>query len=126
MITGKSDTPNYRTLISDGTNATYADATEEHGGGAAGFRPHDLLEAAVAGCINVVARIYADKRGIPLTGVTTKVSLDRSQPEEAVFTWSVEFEGDLTDEQREGLRRAAAACPVKKTLLRRIRFEMEE
>ena len=123
MITGKSASPNYRTLISDGVNEMYADTLPEHGGGGAGFRPSDLLEAAVAGCVNMVARIYADKRGIPLTGVTTRVSLDRSQPDEAVFTYSVELEGDLTPEQREGILRAAAACPVKKTLQRKIRFE---
>jgi len=61
--------------------------------------------------------------GIPPRGVTTRVSLDRTQPEEAVFRYEIGLDGELTDEQKDRLFRAASACPVRRTLSRRIRFD---
>jgi putative redox protein len=56
-------------------------------------------------------------------GVTTNVSLDRTHPDEVVFRYEVELDGELTDEQRNKLFQAASACPVRKTLSKKIRFE---
>ncbi|MBU1230039.1 MAG: OsmC family protein [Proteobacteria bacterium] len=95
-------------------------------GGPGGFRPHDLLEAAVASCLCIVVRMAADKRGIPLAGVRASVAVNRDAKDESVFEYSLELEGDLTAEQRTLLLRAATACPVKRTLSRRIAFRALE
>jgi putative redox protein len=71
----------------------------------------------------MTVRMYADRHDIPLQTVTTKVSLDRTDPGEAVFRYEIEVTGDLTAEQKSRLLAAASACPVSKTLSRRIRFE---
>jgi putative redox protein len=71
----------------------------------------------------MAVRMYADKHGIPLAGVTTRVKLDRSLPDETVFRYAVELGGDLTPEEEERLLLAARACPVRRTLSKRIRFE---
>jgi putative redox protein len=123
MIVSKSERTPYRTRFSDGTHEGGADTTADKGGSHAGFRPHDLLEAALANCVNMSVRMYADHHGVPLTGVTTRVTLDRHLPDEVVFQYEVEFEGDLTAEQKRALVAAARACPVRKTLSKRIRFE---
>lgn len=123
MIVSTSEEPRYRNTFSDGVHKAVSDTTTDKGGGNSGFRPHDLLEAAVATCVNMTVRMYADSRSIALAGVKTKVSLDRSDPQSAVFHYKVELDGDLTESDRENLLRAAAACPVRRTLSRAIRFE---
>jgi len=46
---------------------------------------------------------------------TTSVSLDRTRPDEVVFQYEIELDGDLKAEQRDSLLRAAGACPVRRT-----------
>jgi putative redox protein len=107
MVHASSGGAPYRTRFSDGAHEGYADATADKGGAGAGFRPHDLLEAALSSCANMAVRMYAESRGLPLAGVTTRVSLDRGRPEEAVFRTEVELEGELTPDERRQLMRAA-------------------
>ena len=123
MICAKSQLARYQTRFSDGEHEGIADTTADKGGAHFGFRPHDLLEAALAACVNMSVRIYADHHGIPLRGVTAKVSLDRTDPDEVVFCYDLELDGELTEEQRDRLLQASRACPVRKKLSKRIRFE---
>jgi uncharacterized OsmC-like protein len=60
-----------------------------------------------------------------VTGVTTRVTLDRSRPEEAVFAYRVELEGDLTEAQRRQLLEASAEGAVRQALSRKISFKNE-
>ena len=123
MICAKSQLARYQTRFSDGEHEGIADTTADKGGAHFGFRPHDLLEAALATCVNMTVRMYADNHGIQLQAVTTNVSLDRTRPDEVVFRYEVELDGELTEEQRNKLFQAASACPIRKTLSRSIRFE---
>jgi putative redox protein len=123
MICAKSQLARYQTRFTDGEYEGVADTTADKGGEHSGFRPHDLLEAALAACVNMSVRMYADHHGISLRGVTTKVSLDRTHPDEVVFRYDLEVDGELTEEQRNRLLQASRACPVRKTLSKRIRFE---
>ncbi len=122
MVTCENEEARYRVVISNGTHEIFADTTDTHGGGASAIRPHELLEGALAGCLNMTIRMYADKQGIPLTKVTTAVSADRTQPGKTVFKYSFSVEGAFTDEQREELDRIAENCPVHKTLSNAIEF----
>ncbi len=123
MITATSDTTNFRTVFTDGEHSTFSDTNLQNGGSGEGFRPHDLLEAAIASCINIAVRMCATRESMPLSSVVTRVSLDRSEPDEAVFHHEVELHGELTAEQRARLLKVASACPVRRTLMRTIRFE---
>jgi putative redox protein len=123
MICAKSELTRYKTRFSDGEHECISDTTADKGGGASGFRPHHLLEAALATCVNMTVRMYAENHGIPLRGVTTNVSLDRTPPDEVVFRYEVALDGELTAEQQSKLIQAAGACPVRKTLSKRIKFE---
>jgi len=123
MIIATSENPVYRTPFSDGEHQAVADTTKEKGGSGGGFWPHTLLEAALATCINITLRKYADKHAIPLSAAAIKVKLDRSRPDEATFGYEVELQGNLTEPQREALLRVAGDCPVKETLLKRISFK---
>ena len=75
MISTISETPPYRVQFTDGRHSALADTTQDKGGRESGFRPHELLKAALAACMNMAATMYAAKHAIPLTQVITKVTL---------------------------------------------------
>jgi putative redox protein len=122
MVVCESEKVLYRAAISNGRHEISVDTTEEQGGGASAMRPHELLEAALASCLNMTIRIYADKNSIPLTRVITKVSVDRTQPGKTTFNYSFSFEGTLAEEQREELNKIAGQCAVRETLSKTISF----
>ncbi|MDP2847717.1 MAG: OsmC family protein [Humidesulfovibrio sp.] len=123
MITSTSQPDKYLARFTDGTHEAFADTTPEYGGAFAGFKPVDLLEAALANCITMVVRIAADKRGIPLAGVIVTAHLNRDNKDESVFEYTIDLQGELTDDQRAGLLRAASGCPVKKILSGAVSFK---
>ncbi len=116
------DTP-LQVRFSNGAFSGTCDATPEKGGAGQGFRPHELLEAALGSCTSMVLMSYAKNHGIPLAGVEVDVSLDRSEAGVARFLCRIVLRDDLTPQQRERLLRAAKACPVRKTLACEMVFE---
>ena len=122
MIVTTSDAQPFRVQFSNGKHAALADTTQDKGGAESGFRPHELLEAALATCMNMTATMYAAKHDIPLTQTVINVTLDRSGAGHVVFSYSVQLSGELTGDQREGILSAMRACPVRKTLSRGVRF----
>ena len=123
MIKCSSTEANFETYFTNGKHQGVCDAPVEKGGGGAGFGPHELLEAGLAGCLNIWLRKYAAEHRIPLTGITTEVSLNRQVPKDAVFTYAIELRGPLTEGQRQELILAAQSCPVHQTLSRKISFQ---
>lgn len=123
MVRSKNAHSEYRSLFMNGLHEAYADTTEDKGGGS-GYRPHDLLEAALSTCLNVEIRIHADHHNIPLSEVRTEVWLNRSQPNETIFKCSIEVVGPLSDDQRQKLLHVAKVfCSVHKTLCQKLSFE---
>jgi len=120
MITTTSETDRYRTLFSNGRHSGYSDTSPDKGGGNQGLRPHELLEAALGCCMNMHLRMYADNHGIALGEVTTTVTIDRSDPAQAVFDYSIHFSQKLPPELDSKLRQIALTCPVHGTLSRQI------
>jgi len=110
-------------MFTNGSHRAFADTTEDKGGHSSGFRPHELLEAALGTCVNMHLRMYADTHHIPLEGIRTSVDLDRRSPHQVCFRYSIEFHGPLSDEQRLRLNQVAKTCPVRKTLSKEISFQ---
>jgi putative redox protein len=123
MITSATTPDKYRTTFTDGKHESIADAPVEMGGKADGFKPPQLMEAALGTCIAIVLRVAADARGIPVDGIETKVSMNQQDPQQTVFEYHVDIKGDITPEQRETLMHAVAGCPVKKILNGGIAFK---
>ena len=116
MIRATSLVTRFQASFSNGSQSATADVPVEKGGEGKGFGPHDLLEAALATCLTMTARMYAEKHGLPLAGVRSEVQIDRSVPGTATLNYSLEFDGELSDEQIGKLREAVSRCPVAKTL----------
>jgi putative redox protein len=122
VITCFSKKTHFDTWFTNGKHEGHCDAPVDKGGGDAGFGPHELLEAALASCLNIWVRVSAKNHNIPLAGVVTEVTLERRAPEEAVFRYGLELKGPLTEEQRWALIQAAQSCPVHQTLAGKISF----
>lgn len=120
MITATSGEPKYQVQFTDGLHEGVSDTTEDKGGGNSGFRPHDLLEAALATCLNMWLRMYADNHHIAVSQIETTVTLDRSRDDEVVFNYSLEISGQVTIAEKQKLTAAAATCPVHKTLSKKL------
>ena len=123
MVTTESHANNYLTTADNGRAHMLVDAPRAKGGGEQGFGPHELLEAALATCINIAVRMEAVARGIALEGVTSKVRLERSEVSVARFEYVLTLAGDLTAVDRKALQDAADSCPVRKTLSKTIQFQ---
>ena len=123
MIEAESQRAPFAVRFNNGTESGRADATLDKGGAGEGFRPHELLEAALASCMNMSLRMYARRHSLPLVRVVTQVSLDRSGENEVVFRYALELEGALSDAQRRQLEQVAEACPVRATLSRGVSFQ---
>src|SRR5689334_21670728 len=93
----------YHTVVCSPLTAIVEDTEKNGAGGSAGFRPHELLEAALAACTNLTLRLSAEKLGIDLAGLKTVVEMDSSRPDVTNFQLKVEIAGDLTAEQRRQL-----------------------
>lgn len=112
-------------LVAAGKSTTRADTSPPAGKGA-GFRPHELLEAALASCTAITLRMLADARGLALEAVIVSVKLDRSNPEETTFRTHVDLKGELSEGERELLLSGVQACPVRRTLSKRLSFVDQE
>jgi len=99
------------------------DTTEEKGGTGKYTRPHDLLEAALASCMNIILQKEAEKLELRDIKFETEVILNRENPEEANFEYSYKI---IANKDYENLRdifdKALLNSSVRKTLSRRIVF----
>ena len=116
----------YRTEFTNERQSGVGDMPMEKGGQGAGFRPHELLEAALATCLGMTVRIAAQKYGYPLDAVSVEVCVDRSEPGQVVMEYALSLEGELSSEQRARLEHAAARCPVGQTLAAAPRLKRRE
>ncbi len=122
MITAKPLSAKYQTQISSNVSQTIADVAADKGGSGNGFRPHDFLAAALASCISITLRMAADKQGFDLGDCSVSVELNRDDPSVVRFEYQISYDSSLNESQRKYLAFAAAACPVKSTLSRKIEF----
>jgi uncharacterized OsmC-like protein/pimeloyl-ACP methyl ester carboxylesterase len=116
----------YLTEVQAGPHRFDADEPVSVGGGDQGPTPYDLLAGALGACTGMTLRMYADRKGWPLTAVTVAVAHDRVHQTDCAdceslplldrFTRRIHLAGDLTSDQRDRLLAIADKCPVHRTL----------
>jgi putative redox protein len=122
----------YRTEVVAGGITIVVDEPADVGGGGDAPTPYDLLLGSIGACTAMTLRMYADRKGWPLEGVTVRLRQARFHAKDCVdcatrhvgvnqIERELEMTGPLTDEQRERLTQIADRCPVKQTLERGIK-----
>jgi Predicted redox protein, regulator of disulfide bond formation len=122
MIISESKNENYCTEISNQTTVVFSDVTEEKGGGGQYFRPHDLLCAGYASCLNITVRMVLDSKNIEYEKVIVKIDLDRSCEHKTRFLYDIDILGNIPDDIKQQIIKIASNCPVRKTLSKEIEF----
>ncbi|NWA27556.1 OsmC family protein [Pseudomonas gingeri] len=96
----------------------FTDVPKSAGGEGSAPEPHDYFDAALGTCKALTLKLYAQKKGIPLTGVTVEVKRDNSQEQKGHYGLQVKLtlKGVLSDAQREELHKVADRCPIHKLM----------
>ena len=110
----------FQLAMHSGRHHFLADEPESVGGMGSGLSPYELVAAGLAACTTMTMRMYAERKGYPLTRARTVVT-HAKRPEEMrgdLFTRTITLEGPLDDEQRRKIIAIADRCPVDLTLIR--------
>ena len=104
-----------------------ADEPLAYGGTNKGMSPYGFLSAGLGACTSMTIRMYARRKGWPLTHVSVDICHDKVHAQDAetgsgvkIDTWRrrISLRGDLTQDQRQRLLEIADKCPVHRTLER--------
>jgi putative redox protein len=118
----------FQLQIRAGKHVMLADEPDSFGGLDSGPSPFQLLGSALAACMTMTVRLYAERKDWKLTRIRTAVghSRDLDQEPRDRFDVRLAFEGDLDEEQRARLVEIAGKCPVHKALTEGARFTFME
>lgn len=112
-ITASIGPSGYITHLQSPHHQLISDEPAAAGGTDAGFTPGEFLASSLASCTAITLRMYADRKGWPLTGAEVQVHLERDAPaQHATFTLRIQLHGDLDVAQRERLLDIAQKCPL--------------
>ena len=118
----------YQQEVIAGEHRLLADEPVSVGGADAGPAPLEFVMAGLGACTSMTVRMYAERKGIPLTRISVSLSHDRvkvaSIPRDRIVR-KITLEGDLTVEQRARLLEIANKCPVHKALEQPLMIESE-
>lgn len=104
-----------------------ADEPQAYGGTNRGMSPYGFLSAGLGACTSMTIRMYARRKGWPLTDIHVDVCHDKVHAQHAetgsgekVDTWQrkIRLTGELSPDQRQRLLEIADKCPVHRTLER--------
>ncbi len=104
-----------------------ADEPLAYGGTNKGMSPYGFLSSGLGACTSMTIRMYARRKGWPLTHVYVDVCHNKVHAQDAEtgsgekidgFRRKIHLEGPLSDEQRQRLLEIADKCPVHRTLER--------
>lgn len=119
------DTPYIVTFTDDLGHTWTADEPAEIGGGNTAATPDRLILASLGACTAITLKMVAARRQLPLTGVQVELQLNPDGKPAAGndIVRRITVQGDLDEEQRAQLLKAANACPMHKLLTGEIRVQ---
>ncbi|SBW00356.1 putative Predicted redox protein [uncultured Alphaproteobacteria bacterium] len=100
------------------------DAAAGHGGEGSSYSPIDLTLAALVNCTGTLIAIKARSMGLDTTGMTLAGDYAMGQGMIGSCTIAVAVPCEADERQRQGMVRAAAHCPVRRSLHPDIKVEL--
>jgi putative redox protein len=104
-----------------GDNEGRADTVKDGTGGSAGLRPHELLEASLATCMTISARMALSDLGIADGAVRVRVHLERERSGTR-FRYELILDPAL-EPHRPAVTESIERSPVRSTLSQQLTFE---
>ena len=118
----------FQLLLTTGKHRLFADEPDSFGGLDSGPSPFQLLAGALASCMTMTVRLYADRKGWLVKRIRTGVGHTR-EPDQAPrdrFDVRLTFDGELDAEQRARMVEIAGKCPVHRALTEGARVTIME
>ena len=102
----------FQVRIETGEHSFLMDEPVDYGGLSSGPCPFDMLGAALGACTLMTMRLYAERKGWVVDGLSVRVAHRKVSPEARdQFERTIHFE-EATEEQRAKLLAIAERCPV--------------
>lgn len=99
-----------------------SDEPSEFGGNNEGPTPTELLLSSLASCKLITMRMYANRKNWDLQDASVSLKYIESSGK-TIIEKSIDFVGDLNNEQIERLKLISSKCPVAKMLSESIEFK---
>lgn len=111
----RMEQPDYRMTVRAGRHELVSDEPLDAGGGDTGPTPKDLLLASLGACTIATMKMYANRKGWPLTEAAVSMN-QKTVNGRLVIEKRIRIEGPLSDEQRDRILAIAKVCPVSRAL----------
>lgn len=121
----------FQAMVASGSHRLIADEPTDYGGLDSGMSPYGFLSAALGACTVMTLRMYADRKGLKVDRIGTRVlhgkvhAADCEDCSDEIrekggridrFERLITLEGDLDAETRTRMLEIADKCPVHRTL----------
>ncbi len=128
VLVAETGAGRFQQSLALGPHHLFADEPRAMGGMDSGPSPYQLLLAALGSCTTMTVRMYADRKKIPLKGVSVALTHSRGHFEDVeaacegapvpneVIDRTIQFTGELSPEEHTRLLEIADRCPVHRTL----------
>jgi putative redox protein len=112
----------YKVVINWRNGIIICDEPESLGGKDIGPDPYTLLVSSLASCTLSTLRMYINRKLWNINAINIEVNLYQVQGQEltTTFTRIINFEGEVSEKQKQRLLQIANACPISKILKSKI------
>jgi putative redox protein len=105
----------YKTTVHAAGHVLHADEPASLMGGDTGMAPYSLLLASLGSCTCITLRMYIDRKMWVVDEISVHLDLYKTETG-TLIERSINFKGELTEDQHKRLIVIANSCPVHKIL----------
>lgn len=119
VVVAENGQGRYQQAVLVGQHRLIADEPASIGGADAGPAPFDFLMSGLGACTSMTLRMYAERKGLPLTRISVALRHDKIDIDGVArdrITREITLEGELLPEHRRRLLEIANRCPVHRAL----------